>query len=632
MNRKEWREVGKQSLFFVLAMAGMFLLVGLVGLLDGKPLEGEKLIIIFGVWLLMFSMFLGLSPFAMDSKQRGLEYLLVLPYSRRRLLLIKFLPRLAAVVFFYIVFAILYGLLGDNAFAGGFTIFSLVYFSLFLISFSLSLAHENFIVQSLWAGIALCGYVAICLFICARGFAWKFGLPISWTAPGLWRDLAYDLPGLFTAIAVFLLMALPFVISVFLAFEKFDLKPARAFNRRQFKSFVPLLLLAFALSLGITWLAQHHSPAWAPDYFILGQQRLLRTDFPGRLTLFSAAGRLRVKTERPIDWGRPLLEQGERLYMSGLDFEDGSWIIGCLNWADRSWKIVHRISKPSVVANGHLGIRYDGANFVYLLSQPNLASSPRDHVEPAAAPLAMRLVRVDPASGRSRALGFQAPAAGRNNEPWLVGSDERDGRRFWLVALRGHNVIRLWADGRCDELGLAEGIPVYAGGHLLAVRSGSLAVTSLLESGNETVREIPGRFRLGNPYFFSQRGGQMSEVYAEREKRIVHIDLATLSISDVGPARGLLCMVPPGDFYFVEFASWPPGGTHDTWKKLYRLRGGTMTLLKKYAFENKGYGHLRVGRQGVLLTQHRIEKGKSVMTWKAFAFPDLKELPTTGLD
>ena len=223
MIKKEWLEVSKQSLYFLLATTGMVLLMALMNLLQGKPqFEAETIIIILGFWLLMFSMFLGLSPFAMDSKQKGMEYLLTLPYSRRRLLFIKLLPRLAAVILFYFVFALMYGFLGTNVFAGGFTIFSLVYFSLFLISFSLSLVHENFIVQSIWAGIALCGNVAVCLVICAKGFAWKFAMPISWMAPGLWRDLAYDVPSLLSAIAVFLLMALPFILSIFLAFKKFD--------------------------------------------------------------------------------------------------------------------------------------------------------------------------------------------------------------------------------------------------------------------------------------------------------------------------------------------------------------------------------------------------------------------------
>ena len=143
--------------------------MGLLAWRKSKPLEGEKLIIILGAWLLMFSMFLGLSPFAMDSKQKGMEYLLTLPYSRRRLLLIKLLPRLAAAVFFYLAFALLYGLIGNDAFGGGFTVFSLSYFALFFISFSLSVVHENFIVQSIWAGIAMCGYLALCLYVVLPG-------------------------------------------------------------------------------------------------------------------------------------------------------------------------------------------------------------------------------------------------------------------------------------------------------------------------------------------------------------------------------------------------------------------------------------------------------------------------------
>ena len=119
MIKKEWFEVCKQSLYFVLATTGMILLVGLMNLLRGKPqFQGETIIIILGFWLLMFSMFLGLSPFALDSKQKGVEYLLTLPYSRRRLLYIKLLPRLAAAVLFYGVFFLMYNLMGNDAFGG----------------------------------------------------------------------------------------------------------------------------------------------------------------------------------------------------------------------------------------------------------------------------------------------------------------------------------------------------------------------------------------------------------------------------------------------------------------------------------------------------------------------------------
>jgi len=256
MNRKEWREVGKQSLYFVLAMAGMALLVGLAGSLEGKSLEGEKIIIIMGLWMLMFSLFIGLAAFALDSMQKGMEYLLSLPYSRRRLLLIKLLPRLAAVVFFYLVFALLYGFQDGDPFAGGFTAFSLAYFALFFISCSLSAYHENFIVQSIAAGVAWCGYLALCLAIVKQGFSWKFKLPVRWIGSRIWQDLSCDIPTVLSSIAVFLLMLAPFVVSLFLAFRKFDLKPARIFNRRQLLIFVPLLLLAIVASLGMAYFVQ----------------------------------------------------------------------------------------------------------------------------------------------------------------------------------------------------------------------------------------------------------------------------------------------------------------------------------------------------------------------------------------
>ncbi|TFG74490.1 MAG: hypothetical protein E4H23_11930, partial [Chrysiogenales bacterium] len=203
MNRKEWLEVGKQSLYFILALAamalllgGMDLLMGAMNLAQAQPLEGEKLIIILGAWLLMFSMFLGLSPFAMDSKQKGMEYLLTLPYSRRRLLFIKLVPRLAAVVLFYGVFFLLYHSMGHDAFGSYFEFFSLGYFALFFISFSFSTVHENFIVQSIWAGIALSGYLILCSIIMALGFAWNNNFSLGSVGRfGYFGNIIYDSSG-----------------------------------------------------------------------------------------------------------------------------------------------------------------------------------------------------------------------------------------------------------------------------------------------------------------------------------------------------------------------------------------------------------------------------------------------------
>lgn len=625
MSRKEWLEVGKQSLVFSLAVAVMVSLVALTSMFDGKPLGGEKVIIILGLWLLMLSLFLGLSPFAMDSQQKGMEYLLTLPYPRRRLLLIKLLPRLAAVALFYLAFAVLYSSIGGDAFGGGFTVFSLAYFALFLISFSLSLVHENFIVQSIWAGIVLAGYLGACLIICALGFSWKFSMPLS--SPGIfpWRELDYDVPSLLTAVAVFFLMAAPFIVSFFLAFKKFDLKPARAFNRRHLLIFLPQLLLAFAASLGITYLVQAHSAYWDADFTILANQRLLKAEFPGKLTLYDKAGPRPADAKGRIFWERLLLERGERLYLSGYDTENGDRIIGCLDRSDLSWRTLHRVPVRSFFANGYFAVQFDGENFAYVRRFTADADRPDMDKKQAAGSEILELVRVDPAGGGSRTIAFRDALFRKYAEPWIIGSEERNGKRFWLVASRWQNVFRLWENGRVEDLGVSNGLPAYASPLLFTRNDHSLLVRRLLDAGSETVGEIAGNFLPFNPYFSRPISGPVAEIYAVRGKRIVGIDLSTLNVTDVGPDRGHIWTVPPGVFYYVEFETWPAGNT-DKWKKLYRLQGGRMVFLRQLDFGDAGYGLVEMSGNGVVLHQKKIVGNKSKTTVRFFAFPDLKEL------
>ncbi|MBN2400456.1 MAG: hypothetical protein JXI33_08995 [Candidatus Aminicenantes bacterium] len=257
MNRKEWREVGKQFLYFILLIVGIALLIGVIDLIQGRSFESEKFIIMLGLWMLTASMFLGLSPFAMDSKQKGMEYLLTLPLSRRRLLFVKLLPRLAAFVFFYCLFLLLYQIQGQEVFGNLYIFFQLAYFALFFISFSLASSDENFIVQFFSAAMAFLGYWVLSFFTLASGFAWRNHLSLA----VVWRfdafdDLFHEPRGMAVTIAVFSILLVPFVASYFLAFKKFDLKPVRSFNRLQLLFFLPLLLLALMIALTVSVLMQ----------------------------------------------------------------------------------------------------------------------------------------------------------------------------------------------------------------------------------------------------------------------------------------------------------------------------------------------------------------------------------------
>jgi hypothetical protein len=635
MNRKEWREVGRQSLFFILALAAMALLLGGVDLLMGamgfaqsKPLEGEKLIIILGAWWLMFSMFLGLSPFAMDSKQKGMEYLLTLPYSRRRLLLIKLLPRLAAAVFFYLAYALLYFLIGNDVLGGGFILFSLVYFAIFFISFSFSVIHENFIVQAIWAGIALCGYLAACLSICALGFGWKFGMPMSLTGIGSWRDLAYDLPSLFTSIVVFLLLAAPFVVSLFLAFKKFDLKPARAFNRRHLLFFVPLFLLALGASLGITHMIQKKYAYDETNCHILANQQILKASSLGNLAIYSETGRRQIKTGRKLWWEWILFEVPRKVFILGYDVNDSSTSIIRLQLGDLAWKVVYSIPYRVEATTGSL-FRQCGHDLVFL--QRGREETERSGMQSSLSLKRDRLdlVLLDMNSERSRTISFRSSLFPAYINPYIFAYDETGGRSFWLSNGKygkEQHILRLWEDGVVEDLGVSKKVPAYFGHLLFSNTASSLVVRRLLASGSETIREIEGKVNIASDYFISFLDtGEAREIYGKRNKRIIRIDLATLAIDDVGPERGQILRVSPVDFYYVEHEAWLPSqGQPDKWRKVFRLQGGKAVFLRKFNFNGKWPGHVWMQRHGVVL----IEEGKTGF----FAFPDLRELKCKGFN
>ncbi len=466
MNRKEWLEVGKQSLYFVLLIAGIALLIGVIDLVQGWSFETEKFIIMLGLWLLTASMFLGLSPFAMDSKQRGLEYLLTLPVSRRRLLFIKLVPRLAAVVLFYGVFFLLYHFMGHDAFGGYFEFFSLVYFALFFISFSLSSIHENFIVQSIWAGFALCGFLTLCSIIMALGFAWNNSF--SWGS--VWRfnhfgNIIYDSSSLTAALVVFLLMLAPFVASYFLAFKKFDLKPARAFNRRQLLFFIPLLLLALAASLVISLGLQkkfYHDSV----YHILENRQVLKAGWPGKLEVFRAQDRLRIDTRRSFLWAGVVCDKPGKIILPGFDVNGNSWEIIAFDPDTGAWKTLHKVPQRCLAIQPFFAFRYDGRNLIVLQRGGADAEMPNMRPTLALKNDRLDLVVLDLANGASRTLSCRSPLFVGYHQPRIFAADEIAGRRFWLVGSQDRRVLRLWRDGTVEDLGISKKMPAYFG-HLL---------------------------------------------------------------------------------------------------------------------------------------------------------------------
>jgi ABC-type transport system involved in multi-copper enzyme maturation permease subunit len=111
--------------------------------------------------LLFWALFMGISLFSSEHGQRGMEYLLSLPYSRLHLIALKILPIAVVVLALYFVCFLLYAKGGGNAAALPHFSFTILYFALFCIALSYSASSDNFLVLFVFAVFTLFAYLGI---------------------------------------------------------------------------------------------------------------------------------------------------------------------------------------------------------------------------------------------------------------------------------------------------------------------------------------------------------------------------------------------------------------------------------------------------------------------------------------
>jgi hypothetical protein len=246
MLRKELQEVLKQSLFFLAVVAGISLLTKIVVKDVGSYMEVFYLMYQFlFVW---FAAFMGLSLFLSDKRQRADDYVFALPYSRLRLLVIKVLPRLTAVVIIYLIFLGFYlggveGLLLKDTF---FT-YTWLYWLVFVMTLSFSASWDSYMKVG---GIALLGtiiFLQLLKFSVQLTFLLK-GLRPQSTAWGIMERWYIDFNrGLVPFLVVCIFLLIPYILSFFLAFKKWGTYSIENYNKSYFKLFLPLMAAGFIL-------------------------------------------------------------------------------------------------------------------------------------------------------------------------------------------------------------------------------------------------------------------------------------------------------------------------------------------------------------------------------------------------
>jgi hypothetical protein len=247
MLKKEWNEIIVLSLIST-GIACLFpgLLI-LIRVLPGLT-YAEAFFPMFQFCMFFWAFFLGASFLSSDRRQRGVVYLLSLPYSRLRLFILKALPRFFVLLLLYGLFIMSIFLWGKDLTAISLISFSLIYFVLFVISLSVSASSDNFLVLFF---VTLFGLVAFwglqLLFIQPRfwikGYTfYEFDIRTFFSGE-LDRFLVYLLPG----IAVLLLV--PVLIAFVWAFTKFDARPVSVFNKRYLARLAGIFVLGTAAAL-----------------------------------------------------------------------------------------------------------------------------------------------------------------------------------------------------------------------------------------------------------------------------------------------------------------------------------------------------------------------------------------------
>lgn len=133
----EFKRVIKESIIIVLVLVGL-----LVAILTTD--QDDYLAPVFEIFLLLYASFTGWSVFDKERNEGAMEYLLSLPVSRIRLLLIKLMPRVVSVGLMLVFYMVLYN---RFEFPSQLTVpdFSIFYITFFLVSLSLSLSLKSFI-------------------------------------------------------------------------------------------------------------------------------------------------------------------------------------------------------------------------------------------------------------------------------------------------------------------------------------------------------------------------------------------------------------------------------------------------------------------------------------------------------
>jgi hypothetical protein len=617
MFKKELTDILKQTGWFLLAVAVLPVPLILLKWVTGP--YSAALVSSLQIGLVFWSLFLGASLFGRERGQRALEYALSLPLSRMRLLLQLAGPRL-------LVFAGLWLAAWAGLAAAGFSeagelipgLALMVGLSLFLVSLSLSVVIDNFIVLCV---ASLVGWDAALALI--SRLLWGFGQrSLDPPLPGM---LAFSRPGwdpfpiersLPLVLLYLVLPVAPFVAGLLLSIGRFDVRRSARFVRRYLLVLASGLGACALIALGANAVARSHA---FKDYYLTRDLKLIEWSF----TSDSIRGRV--------------LGKGTALTIKMDGDPWGSWDDGGFLYSrDYSGNIVRfdlaTCREERIYRSERAPVRHSEATYGGTVAFFEFGSRPGE----------IQLVALDLATKTSERRTFVheafrprdrggRPSAVGDREPTLIGTGVQNGLRFWICATANKDMkstLRLWEDGRVEEIRLhgrleTPNAPCYVNGLILFMGREPIAI---LEDGGSSFvlkKEFPAAetFRAA-AYPLSRKSIDTTEgpfFYGKRAGHLARMNMGTLEIEDIGK------WAEDGDAWGYVFMGgerpyFVGGSRRGKAIEVFDLSAGTMRLVRTFQPVDVGrrYTYFRPFESGVLLVQgNRVH---------VYAFPDLREI------
>jgi len=601
MLKKEINEIVKQTMFLIGVLFVYLTIMYTIEVVTGGDSDFFKYFQIFyQIYIFVFSFFLGLSLFSYEIRNGGFEYLLTLPVTRTKLLLIKILPRLVMLIILYLGYMVLLGLSTTKPFVIPPELFNSLYFSLFFISTAFSVMRGNFVANSLltmfmFTLFILAGNLVV-WFVETNHFGVESFKISLFVMEGNFPFHSYTIYILST------LLALPFVASLFYGFKKYDIRTSGRYIKRFVVMFIPL----FIAGMIISWFILGGDISTSYDnYYLTRERNVIKYNFVKSYILENGEEK---EIPNIFPWGFNSYERGDSIYLlqSNSDRKSGKII----RFYKKSQKIVDLYIPDT---NRYLVYQLYGykENLVFMEIEGERYSN---NINKYLVFLNIRTKSVSKVKTGLKNLS-------------LCGVIDSGTQRKWIgyyIKNGGLTVYTIEESGKYREILRSDIRPVYSNGVLVTYKKGHLELGTFSGSTYEFKKKIKvEKDILCTNSFFPNGDLSFSKFKYLYGKKIVDnritdfymldLDELTLVSFTTGNIKyGIIRPGPYGNTYFAEFDT----ADRNKLEKIYRFAGKDLIPLLDLKNSNETY--LRFLQNGV-----SVRDGKNI---KFYTYPDLKEI------